>query len=88
MPSTSCSNPGPLGLCFLCYIIVWQIIGVSGLWLRVRLNETGLLSTQNICLKLCVRKYLQLYTDFCFCLSKPRSIYGLFQCESRTALGR
>ena len=35
-----------------------------------RLNETVLLSTQNICLKLWVRKYLQFYAEF-FCLSKP-----------------
>ena len=33
-----------------------------------RLNETVLLSTQNICLKLWVRKYLQFYAEF-FCLS-------------------
>ena len=35
-----------------------------------RLNETVLLSTQNICLTLWVRKYLQFYTEM-FCLSKP-----------------
>ena len=28
-----------------------------------RLNETVLLSTQNVCLKQCVRKYLQFYAD-------------------------
>ena len=35
-----------------------------------RLNETVLLSTQNICEKLWVRKYLQFHADN-FCLSKP-----------------
>ena len=35
-----------------------------------RLIETVLLSTQNICLKLWVRKYLQLYAEN-FSLSKP-----------------
>ena len=35
-----------------------------------RLNETVLLSTQNICFKLWVRKYLQFYAEK-FCLSKP-----------------
>ena len=35
-----------------------------------RLNETVLLSTQNICLELWVRKYLQDSAEF-FCLSKP-----------------
>ena len=35
-----------------------------------RLNETVLLSTQNICLILWVRKYLQFYVDL-FCLNKP-----------------
>ena len=35
-----------------------------------RLNETVLLSTQNICLLLLVRKYLQFNAEF-FCLSKP-----------------
>ena len=34
------------------------------------LNETVLLSTQNICLKIWVRKYLQFYAEK-FCLSKP-----------------
>ena len=34
-----------------------------------RLNETGLLSTQNICLTLWARKYLQFYAEN-FCLSK------------------
>ena len=34
-----------------------------------RLHETVLLSTQNICQKLWVRKYLQFYADN-FCLSK------------------
>ena len=33
-------------------------------------NETVLLGTQNMCLKLLIRKYLQFYTDK-FCLSKP-----------------
>ena len=35
-----------------------------------RLNETVLLSTQNICKKLWVRKYLQFYAEY-FCISKP-----------------
>ena len=35
-----------------------------------RLNETVLFSTQNICLKLRVRKYLQFYAEI-FCLSRP-----------------
>ena len=35
-----------------------------------RLNEMVLLSTQNICSKLWIRKYLQIYAEF-FCLSKP-----------------
>ena len=35
-----------------------------------RLNEKVLLSTQNKCLKLGVRKYLQFYAEK-FCLSKP-----------------
>ena len=35
-----------------------------------RLNETVLLSTQNICLKLEVRKYLQFSAEN-VCLSKP-----------------
>ena len=35
-----------------------------------RLNETVLLSTQNMCLKLRVRKYLQFHAEK-FCLSKP-----------------
>ena len=35
-----------------------------------RLDETILLSTQNICLKLKVRKYLKFYTEI-FCLFKP-----------------
>ena len=41
------------------------------LWVlkKDRLNETVLFSTQNICLKLWVRKYLQFY-DENFCLSK------------------
>ena len=34
------------------------------------LNETVLLSTQNICLNFCVRKYLHFYAEK-FCLSKP-----------------
>ena len=34
------------------------------------LNEIVLLSTQNICLKVWVRKYLQFYAEL-FCLSKP-----------------
>ena len=36
------------------------------------LNEAVLLSTQNICQKLWVRKYLQFYAEN-FCLSKPVS---------------
>ena len=35
-----------------------------------RLNETVRLSSQNICLKLWVRKYLQVYAEI-FCLFKP-----------------
>ena len=35
-----------------------------------RLNETVLLSTQNICKKLWVAKYLQFYAEN-FCLSEP-----------------
>ena len=35
-----------------------------------RLNEMVLLSTENICSKLWVRKYLQFYSEN-FCLSKP-----------------
>ena len=35
-----------------------------------RLNETVLLSTQNICSIRCIRKYLQFYAQK-FCLSKP-----------------
>ena len=38
-----------------------------------RLNETVLLSTQNMCLKLWVRKYLQFYAEN-ICLSKPASL--------------
>ena len=38
--------------------------------LKNRLNETVLLSTQNICLELWVRKYLQFYAEI-VCLSKP-----------------
>ena len=52
-------------------------------------NATVLLSIQNICLKLWVRKYLQFY-DENFCLSKPLHItstvglniyYKIFQQE-------
>ena len=35
-----------------------------------RLNETVLFTTQSICLKLLVRKYLPFYAEN-FCLSKP-----------------
>ena len=38
-----------------------------------RLNETVLLNTQNICKKLWVRKYLQLYTEK-NCLAQPVGI--------------
>ena len=38
-----------------------------------RLNETVLLSTQNICSKLWIKKYLQFYAEN-FCLSKPVSL--------------
>ena len=38
-----------------------------------RLNETVLLSTQNICNKIWVRKYLLFYAEN-FCLSKPMYI--------------
>ena len=41
-----------------------------------RLNETVILSTQNICLILWVRKYLQFYAEI-FCLSK--SVMDAFQ---------
>ena len=45
------------------------------LWVlkKNRLDETVILSTQNICFKLRVRKYLQFYTEN-FCLSKPMFI--------------
>ena len=39
-----------------------------------RLTETVLLSTKNICSKLQVRKYLQLYAGN-FCLSLPVNLY-------------
>ena len=39
-----------------------------------RLSETVLLRTQNICSKLQVRKYLQLYAEN-FCLPKPVYLY-------------
>ena len=41
-----------------------------------RLDETVLLSTQNICLKLWVKKYLQFYPET-FCLSKPMIVFPL-----------
>ena len=41
-----------------------------------RLNETVLLSTQNICLKLWVRKYLQFYAEK-LCFSKPVKLIKL-----------
>ena len=45
------------------------------LWvLKSRLNDTVLLSTQNICLKWSVRQYLQFYAEK-FCLSKPLYIH-------------
>ena len=47
------------------YVVVTQ---------KDRLNETVLLSTQNICWKFCVRKYLQFYAE-CFCLSKPVHVH-------------
>ena len=37
---------------------------------KIRLTETVLLSTQNICSKLWARKYLQFYAEN-ICLSKP-----------------
>ena len=42
-----------------------------------RLNETVLLSTQNICYKVLVRKYSDFYAEY-FCLSK-RCVTCLFQ---------
>ena len=54
------------------------------LWVLKR-NETVLLSTQNICLKFWVRKYLQFYAKF-FCLSKPvltflsKTLLNYFNC--------
>ena len=41
-----------------------------------RLNETVLLSTQNICYNRWVRKYLQFYTEN-FCLSKPINVISI-----------
>ena len=40
-----------------------------------RLNERVLLSTQNICLKLWVRKNLQLYADFFYVNNNNNSLY-------------
>ena len=52
-----------------------------------RLNETVLLSTQNICYKLWVRKYLQFYAEFFFS-SKPvrHAMSGTFGRTSGTIL--
>ena len=44
----------------------------NGLNESVRLNKMVLLSTQNICLKLCVRQYSQFNAEH-VCLSKPAS---------------
>ena len=45
------------------------------------LNEMVLLSTENICQKLWVRKYLQFYAEN-FCLSKPVPLYkSLWACK-------
>ena len=44
-----------------------------------RLNETVLLSTQNLCLNCLVRKYLQFYAQI-YCLSTPL-LYTYFQIQ-------
>ena len=59
--------------------IFFLFLNQNMLWVhkRTNINETVLLSTQYICSKLWVRKYLQFYTEI-FCLSKPVHYNNLF----------
>ena len=59
--------------------IFFLFLNQNMLWVlkRTNINETVLLSTQYICSKLWVRKYLQFYAEI-FCLSKPVHYNNLF----------